>query len=107
MPGKSGGRNAGRRMVVRLESAQAQARRCHQPLEWPSVERNVGSMKPTLARIADLWCRLMHKESIWPSHGYYECRTCGRRYRVSWEQASPATPHELALSCETRREVPS
>ena len=58
-------------------------------------------MKPTLARIADLWCRLMHKESIWPSHGYYECRTCGRKYRVFWEQASPATPHELALSCET------
>jgi hypothetical protein len=43
-------------------------------------------MKPTRARIAEFWCRLMHKEPMWPSRGQYECRRCGRRYRVCWEQ---------------------
>ena len=33
-------------------------------------------MKPTHARIAELWCRLMHREPMWPSHGQYECRRC-------------------------------
>jgi hypothetical protein len=47
-------------------------------------------MKPTQRRIADLWCRLMHTEPMWPSHGQYECRTCGRRHRVCWEQPPPA-----------------
>ena len=46
-------------------------------------------MKPTQARIADFWCRLMHTEPMWPSHGQYECRTCGRRHRVCWEQPAP------------------
>lgn len=54
----------------------------------PDKER--GTMKPPQARIADLWCRLMHTEPMWPSHGQYECRTCGRRHRVCWEDPSPA-----------------
>jgi hypothetical protein len=53
-------------------------------------------MKPTQARIATLWCRLMHTEPMWPSHGEYECRTCGRRHRVCWEQPVPA-PRAQAL----------
>lgn len=27
-----------------------------------------------------LWCLLMHDEPMWPIHGMYECRDCGRRY---------------------------
>jgi len=60
------------------------------------------SMKPPQARIADLWCRLMHTEPMWPLHGQYECRTCGRRYRVCWEEPSRATPRVNARPCETR-----
>jgi len=59
-------------------------------------------MKPPQARIADLWCRLMHTEPMWPLHGQYECRTCGRRYRVCWEEPSRATPRVNARPCETR-----
>jgi hypothetical protein len=47
-------------------------------------------MKATQARIADLWCSLMHGEPMWPAHGQYECRTCGRRYPVCWQEQSPA-----------------
>jgi hypothetical protein len=60
------------------------------------------SMKPTQARIADLWCKLMHTEPMWPSHGQYECRTCGRRHQVGWELPSPATPLLVVLPCETQ-----
>jgi hypothetical protein len=59
-------------------------------------------MKLARARIADLWCRLMHTEPMWPSHGQYECRTCGRRQRVCWEQPSPAAMSVAVLPCETQ-----
>jgi hypothetical protein len=59
-------------------------------------------MKPTQTRIADLWCRLMHTEPMWPLHGQYECRRCGRRHRVCWGQPSQAAPRVMALPCETQ-----
>ena len=49
-------------------------------------------MKPTQTRIADLWCRVMHTEPMWPSHGYYECRTCGRPAARVLEQPAPIEP---------------
>jgi hypothetical protein len=33
---------------------------------------------------ATLWCGLMHDAPMWPIHGQYECRTCGRLYFVPW-----------------------
>ena len=57
-------------------------------------------MKPAQARIADLWCKLMHTEPMWPSHGQYECRTCGRRHRVCWEQPALVAPRVLASQRE-------
>ena len=38
-----------------------------------------------MRNLAELWCRTMHGSPMWPSHGHYECRTCGREYRVPWE----------------------
>lgn len=59
-------------------------------------------MQARQTRIADLWCRVMHTAPMWPSHGQYECRTCGRRYRVCWEQPSPATPRAMLLADEAQ-----
>jgi len=59
-------------------------------------------MKPTQSRIADLWCRVMHREPMWPTHGQYECRTCGRRHRVCWEQPAPAGPRAVVTATESR-----
>ena len=42
-------------------------------------------MLPFWARATGFWCRLMHGEPMWPMHGRYECRICGRRYRVFWD----------------------
>jgi hypothetical protein len=35
-------------------------------------------------RAGTFWCDLMHDSPMWPIHGQYECRTCGRRYLVPW-----------------------
>ena len=35
--------------------------------------------------IAEIWCRTVHDSPMWPSHGHYQCRTCGREYPVPWE----------------------
>jgi hypothetical protein len=37
----------------------------------------------------------MHESVMWPIHGRYECRTCGRSYPVLWDAPAapePATP---------------
>jgi hypothetical protein len=57
-------------------------------------------MIPSQARIANLWCRLMHSEPMWPSHGQYECRACGQRHRVCWDQPEILTPPVLASHLE-------
>lgn len=40
------------------------------------------------ATLGTLLCALMHDSPMWPMHGEYQCRTCGRRYPVPW-QGSP------------------
>jgi hypothetical protein len=46
-------------------------------------------------QIGELWCGLMHSSPMWPIHGHYECRTCGRRYAVAWSGSDAAgSPEE-------------
>ncbi len=45
-------------------------------------------------RIAELWCRTMHKSAMWPMHGKYICQQCLREYPVAWE--GPVTAAEYA-----------
>jgi hypothetical protein len=59
-----------------------------------------------MARIADFWCRFMHDEPMWPTHGWYECRTCRRRHPVRWEKPSSATPDAMVLPRETQAPKP-
>lgn len=59
-------------------------------------------MKPTQTRIGNLWCKLMHTDPMWPSHGHYECRTCGRRHQVCWEY-----PMALPIQAQADRAVRS
>ena len=35
-------------------------------------------------QLAVRWCGLMHNSPMWPIHGQYECRACGRYYPVQW-----------------------
>ena len=42
--------------------------------------------------LAEIWCTAMHSSLMWPSHGHYHCRTCGREYPVAWEHDVTNTP---------------
>jgi len=64
----------------------------------------MSAMKPGQKRIGDLWCKLVHTEPMWPSHGQYECRTCGRRFQVVWGQPT-AAPRAMARPPETLAQV--
>jgi len=35
--------------------------------------------------LATVWCKAVHDSTMWPCHGHYQCRTCGREYPVPWE----------------------
>ena len=35
-------------------------------------------------KLGTLWCALMHDSTMWPIHGEYRCRTCGRHHPVPW-----------------------
>lgn len=41
-------------------------------------------------KIGTLWCSLMHDSPMWPIHGHYECRICGRKYPVPWSDTTLA-----------------
>jgi hypothetical protein len=44
------------------------------------------------SRIGTLWCTLAHESVMWPVHGEFECRSCGRHYPAFTEApiANPA-----------------
>ena len=41
--------------------------------------------KSSPGHLAAFWCMVMHRASLWPSHGRYRCSTCLREYPVPWE----------------------
>jgi hypothetical protein len=42
-------------------------------------------------RIGTTWCTLAHDSLLWPIHGYYECRSCGRHFPAFGEAAHQST----------------
>jgi hypothetical protein len=47
-----------------------------------------------------IWCSLMHESVMWPVHGHYECRTCGRRYPAFAEAPIAGRPGETASASQ-------
>jgi len=43
-------------------------------------------------RVADQWCMLMHNAVMWPIHGQYRCRRCGRLHAVPWSHSHTISP---------------
>jgi len=41
-------------------------------------------MKLLLEPLGELWCRMMHREVMWPIHGRYQCRVCFREFLVPY-----------------------
>ena len=57
-------------------------------------------LKARFSFLGRAWCRAMHKSTMWPIHGEYECKTCLRRYPVKW------APEEAASRVKSRHTVP-
>jgi len=36
------------------------------------------------SKLGAMWCGIMHDSPMWPIHGQYQCRICGRRFHVQW-----------------------
>ena len=51
--------------------------------------RLISSLSST---VGEAWCQFMHPDPMWPVKGEYQCRTCFRKYPVSWE----AQPEQTA-----------
>jgi hypothetical protein len=46
-------------------------------------------------KLGTLWCAFMHDAPMWPIHGAYQCRTCGRHYPVPWAAKTRAQNSDL------------
>lgn len=46
--------------------------------------------------IGTVWCSLAHESLMWPVHGQYQCRTCGRRYPAFADAPIAGRPKETA-----------
>jgi hypothetical protein len=51
------------------------------------------------SKLGAIWCGFMHDSPMWPIHGQYQCRTCGRTYPVQWigDGLLPARPAPIAV----------
>jgi len=55
--------------------------------------------RQNIDHLGALWCDIMHDSPMWPTHGEYECRICGRRYPVQWagERTLPMSAKLVAV----------
>jgi hypothetical protein len=49
------------------------------------------------SRIGSAWCSLTHRSLKWPINGYYQCRSCGRRYPAFAEAQTASRTKRDAL----------
>ncbi|MCU1235288.1 MAG: hypothetical protein JWP63_3255 [Candidatus Solibacter sp.] len=51
------------------------------------LDQSYLSWQATSGKLGTLWCDMMHDSPMWPIHGRYQCRTCGRLYAVPWAES--------------------
>jgi len=68
------------------------------------TNRNSRVRRTFWSYIADLWCRLMHPDPMWPLHGYYRCAACWREYPVPWENRAGLVTQQSR--CSSLRAAP-
>jgi len=51
-------------------------------------------------KLGAAWCLTMHDAAMWPIHGEYVCRTCGRHFAVPWagENFAPAAASRRSVT---------
>jgi hypothetical protein len=63
-----------------------------------NFDQESAAWQTAAGRLGSLWCDFMHDSPMWPIHGQYQCRTCGRHYPVLWagDQLPPAPATAIA-----------
>ena len=60
-----------------------------------------------MKRLKGLWCEVVNDSVMWPIHGHYQCRVCGRRYPVPWTSNSEgASQKDLVILTHDGRLAP-
>jgi hypothetical protein len=52
-------------------------------LEEPAIDATPDQQN-WLTRMGDVWCRMMHRDVMWPIHGKFQCRKCFRLHPITW-----------------------
>src|ERR1700694_1977914 len=61
--------------------------RCNVPEKTrQNIDQASAACQTAAWKFGTLWCDFIHDAPMWPIHGEYECRTCGRRYPVPWAE---------------------
>jgi hypothetical protein len=55
----------------------------------PDFVRQSPTWQPPAQKLGALWCVFTHDSLMWPIHGRYQCRACGRHYPVPWAGDEP------------------
>jgi hypothetical protein len=53
----------------------------------------IGTTQAFTEQLGAMWCGFMHDSPMWPIHGQYQCRTCGRHYPVQWAGSGMSQIH--------------
>jgi hypothetical protein len=57
-----------------------------------AVTDKIPSRSPDwIQRLGSFWCRHAHSAVMWPIHGRYQCRICGRQFPVPFDTRAEAS----------------
>jgi hypothetical protein len=74
----------------------------------PGFDEPTAAWKEAASKLGAMWCGFMHGSPMWPIHGQYQCRTCGRRYPVQWVgELVPAREEFIAAGASQIHHAPS
>jgi hypothetical protein len=73
-----------------------------------NIAQAATACQSAVCQFGTLWCEFMHDSPMWPIHGDYECRICGRRYPVPWAAGTLPMSSKLiaAEPAPIRRGIP-
>jgi hypothetical protein len=78
------------------------------PEEAPrALDRGPSGWQAAIEKLGASWCASMHDSPMWPIHGHYECRACGRRFPVPWTHHFPLPTTALRIGAESPRNRPA
>jgi hypothetical protein len=70
-------------------------------------DKPVATLREAASKLGAMWCGFMHDSPMWPIHGQYQCRACGRHYPVPWFGDGLLPARRKLIGAETSRIHPA